>query len=197
GPNTGGMGIYSPVSKIDSDIMNETMEKIMKPMAKAMVSEGIPFKGFLFGGIMLTDSGVKTIEFNARFGDPEAEGILPRMKTDLVDTILKVMSGDKVEIEWDKRYTLGVVMASENYPESSTINAEVYIPEDMESLVFHMGTKEENNKLLTAGGRVISVVAFGDSLEEAKEKAYEDIKRIKSKKLFYRSDIGSKLCYNS
>lgn len=197
GPNTGGMGIYSPVSKIDSDIMNETMEKIMKPMAKAMVTEGIPFKGFLFGGIMLTDSGVKTIEFNARFGDPEAEGILPRMKTDLVDTILKVMNGEKVQMEWDKRYTLGVVMASENYPESSTINAEVYIPEDMESLVFHMGTKEENNKLLTAGGRVISVVAFGDSLEEAKEKAYEDVKKIKSKKLFYRSDIGSKLCYNS
>ncbi|MGL5702653.1 MAG: phosphoribosylamine--glycine ligase, partial [Cetobacterium sp.] len=171
GPNTGGMGVYSPVGKIDSVVVNETLEKILKPMASGMKKDGIPFKGFLFGGIMLTKDGVKTIEFNARFGDPEAEGILPRMKSDFVEAILNLMDEKEVQLEWDDRYTVAVVMASENYPKSSTVGGEIEIPEDLESLVFHMGTRKIEGRLETNGGRVLSVVAYGNTLEEAKERA--------------------------
>ncbi|WP_294096791.1 phosphoribosylamine--glycine ligase [uncultured Cetobacterium sp.] len=197
GPNTGGMGVYSPVGKIDSVVVNETLEKILKPMASGMKKDGIPFKGFLFGGIMLTKDGVKTIEFNARFGDPEAEGILPRMKSDFVEAILNLMDEKEVQLEWDDRYTVAVVMASENYPKSSTVGSEIEIPEDLESLVFHMGTRKKEGRLETNGGRVLSVVAYGNTLEEAKERAYLDVKKIKCKKMFFRNDIGSKMCYNN
>lgn len=197
GPNTGGMGVYSPVGKIDSVVVNETLEKILKPMASGMKKDGIPFKGFLFGGIMLTKDGVKTIEFNARFGDPEAEGILPRMKSDFVEAILNLMDEKEVQLEWDDRYTVAVVMASENYPKSSTVGSEIEIPEDLESLVFHMGTRKIEGRLETNGGRVLSVVAYGNTLEEAKERAYLDVKKIKCKKMFFRNDIGSKMCYNN
>lgn len=197
GPNTGGMGVYSPVDKIDSNIVDETLEKILKPMAKGMKKDGIPFKGFLFGGIMLTKDGVKTIEFNARFGDPEAEGILPRLKSDFVKAILDLMEGKEVELEWDNRYTVAVVMASENYPKSLTIGSEIEIPKDLKSMVFHMGTKRNYEKIETNGGRVLSVVAYGDTLEKAKENAYTDVNKIKCKKLFFRNDIGSKMCYNN
>ncbi len=197
GPNTGGMGVYSPVDKITPSIVQDTIDLIMKPMLKGMKAEGMPFKGFLFAGIMLTDKGVKTIEFNARFGDPEAEGILPRMKTDLVEVILNILDHKITAIEWDNRYTVAVVMASENYPYSSTIGAEVEIPEDIESYIFHMGTKKEDDKLLTAGGRVLAVVAYGDTLEEAQKNVYNDVQQIKSEKLFYRKDIGAKMCYDN
>lgn len=197
GPNTGGMGVYSPVGKIDSIVVNETLEKILKPMASGMKKDGIPFKGFLFGGIMLTKDGVKTIEFNARFGDPEAEGILPRMKSDFVEAILNLMDEKEVQLEWDDRYTVAVVMASENYPKSSTVGSGIEIPEDLESLVFHMGTRKIEGRLETNGGRVLSVVAYGNTLEEAKERAYLDVKKIKCKKMFFRNDIGSKMCYNN
>ena len=197
GPNTGGMGVYSPVDKIDSKIIDETLEKILKPMAKGMVKDGIPFKGFLFGGIMLTKDGVKTIEFNARFGDPEAEGILPRLKSDFVKSILELMDGKHVDLEWDNRYTVAVVMASENYPKSSTVGSEIHIPKDLDSIIFHMGTRKIENRIETNGGRVLSVVAYGDSLEEAKRNAYLDINKIKCEKLFFRNDIGSKMCYNN
>ncbi|MGL5089205.1 MAG: phosphoribosylamine--glycine ligase [Cetobacterium sp.] len=197
GPNTGGMGVYSPVDKIDSKIIDETVEKILKPMALGMAKDGIPFKGFLFGGIMLTKDGVKTIEFNARFGDPEAEGILPRLKSDFVKAILDLMEEKEVQLEWDKRYTVAIVMASENYPKTSTIGAEIEIPKDLNSLVFHMGTRKSSGKLETNGGRVLSVVSYGETLEEAREKAYSDVKKIKCSKIFFRNDIGSKMCYNN
>ncbi|MGL4997473.1 MAG: phosphoribosylamine--glycine ligase [Cetobacterium sp.] len=197
GPNTGGMGVYSPVDKIDSKIIDETVEKILKPMALGMVQDGIPFKGFLFGGIMLTKDGVKTIEFNARFGDPEAEGILPRLKSDFVKAILDLMEEKEIQLEWDKRYTVAIVMASENYPKTSTIGVEIEIPKDLNSLVFHMGTRKSSGKLETNGGRVLSVVSYGETLEEAREKAYSDVKKIKCEKMFFRNDIGSKMCYNN
>ncbi len=197
GPNTGGMGVYSPVDKIDSNVIDETLEKILKPMAKGMAKDGISFKGFLFGGIMLTKDGVKTIEFNARFGDPEAEGILPRLKSDFVKAILDLMENKDVDLEWDDRYTVAVVMASENYPKSSTIGSEIEIPKDLESVVFHMGTRKVHGKIETNGGRVLSVVAYGNTLEEAKKNAYLDVKKINCKKLFFRNDIGSKMCYNN
>ena len=113
GPNTGGMGVYSPVRRITPAIIEETMERVMRPMAKAMVAEGVPFTGFLYGGLMLTEDGVKTIEFNARFGDPEAEVILPRLKSDLVASILQVMEQKPCTLQWSDQVTLGVVLASD------------------------------------------------------------------------------------
>lgn len=192
GPNTGGMGVYSPVKKITPDIIEETMNAVMMPMAKAMVKEGHPFTGFLYGGLMLTKHGVKTIEFNARFGDPEAEVILPRLKTDFCDVIENIMNHSKTELEWDDRVTLGVVMASEGYPASSTKGAVIENLENVNSMVFHMGTAEKEGSLVTDGGRVLCVCAVADTLEEAYEKAYADVHRIHCDKLFYRNDIGKK-----
>lgn len=192
GPNTGGMGVYSPVKKITPEIIEEAMEKVMRPMAKAMVEEGCPFTGFLYGGLMLTEDGVKTIEFNARFGDPEAEVILPRLKSDFVQTILDVMEHKEVELEWDDKVTLGVVMASDKYPASSTKDAVIEGIENVESKIYHMGTDLKDDKLVTAGGRVLILVASADTIEEAYDKAYADVHKIKCDKLFYRNDIGKK-----
>lgn len=192
GPNTGGMGVYSPVHKITPEIIEEAMTTIMVPMAKAMVEEGHAFTGFLYGGLMLTDKGIKTIEFNARFGDPEAEVILPRLKTDFCEIITNIMKHDKTELKWDQDVTLGVVMASEGYPKSSTKDAVIKGCDDVSSMIYHMGTAMKNRELVTAGGRVLTVVAKGKTLQEAYEKAYADVHSITCDKLFYRNDIGKK-----
>lgn len=192
GPNTGGMGVYSPVKMITPEIIEEAMEKVMKPMAKAMIEEGVPFTGFLYGGLMLTENGVKTIEFNARFGDPEAEVILPRLESDFVETILKVMNHEEVTLKWNDKVALGVVMASENYPASSTKGAVIKGLDKVESNVFHMGTAFKDNEYMTDGGRVLIVVSEANTIEEAYEKAYADIKKVECDKLFYRNDIGKK-----
>ena len=192
GPNTGGMGVYSPVRRVTKEIIDASVNEIIRPTLEGLKKEGLPFTGFIFAGIMDTKEGVKTIEFNARFGDPEAEAILPRMESDLVQLILDIMNGKETEVKWSEKTTVGVVLASEGYPASSTPNAEIEIEDGMESILFHMGTKEENGKLYTNGGRVLIVVAEGDTLAEAKEKAYSDIEKIKCKKLFFRHDIGAK-----
>ncbi len=192
GPNTGGMGVYSPVRRVTKEIIDASVNEIIRPTLEGLKKEGLPFTGFIFAGIMDTKEGVKTIEFNARFGDPEAEAILPRMESDLVQLILDIMNGKETEVKWSDKTTVGVVLASEGYPASSTSNAEIEIEDGMESILFHMGTKEENGKLYTNGGRVLIVVAEGDTLAEAKEKAYNDIEKIKCEKLFFRHDIGAK-----
>ena len=192
GPNTGGMGVYSPVRRVTKEIIDASVNEIIRPTLEGLKKEGLPFTGFIFAGIMDTKEGVKTIEFNARFGDPEAEAILPRMESDLVQLILDIMNGKETEVKWSDKTTVGVVLASEGYPASSTPNAEIEIEDGMESILFHMGTKEENGKLYTNGGRVLIVVAEGDTLAEAKEKAYSDIEKIKCEKLFFRHDIGAK-----
>lgn len=192
GPNTGGMGVYSPVKKITPEMIEEAMNTIMIPMAKAMVKEGHPFTGFLYGGLMLTKHGIKTIEFNARFGDPEAEVILPRLKTDFCDIIENIMNHSKTELEWDERVTLGVVMASDGYPASSTKGAVIEGCDDVDSMIYHMGTAEKDGQLVTDGGRVLCVTATGKTLEEAYENAYNDVHKISCDKLFYRKDIGKK-----
>ena len=192
GPNTGGMGVYSPVRRVTKEIIYASVNEIIRPTLEGLKKEGLPFTGFIFAGIMDTKDGVKTIEFNARFGDPEAESILPRMESDLVELILDIMNGKETEVKWSEKTTVGVVLASEGYPASSTSNAEIKIEDGMESILFHMGTKEENGKLYTNGGRVLIVVAEGDTLAEAKEKAYSDIEKIKCEKLFFRHDIGAK-----
>lgn len=192
GPNTGGMGVYSPVKRVTDDVIKDSVEKIIRPTLRGLQKEGLPFTGFIFAGIMDTNEGVKTIEFNVRFGDPEAEAILPRMKSDLVQLILDIMENKETVVEWSKETSCGVVLASEGYPSSSSKNAEIIIPEDIKSLIFHMGTREEKGKLYTDGGRVLIVVGKGKNLEEAKEKAYIDVKKINCSKLFYRDDIGDK-----
>ena len=192
GPNTGGMGVYSPVKRVTKDIIDASVNEIIRPTLKGLVQERLPFTGFIFAGIMDTKDGVKTIEFNARFGDPEAESILPRMESDLVQLILDIMDEKETPVKWSEKTTCGVVMASEGYPASSTVGAEIVIPEGIESQIFHMGTKLEDGKLLTNGGRVLIVVGEGNTLQEAKEKAYADIEKIKCDKLFYRKDIGAK-----
>lgn len=192
GPNTGGMGVYSPVRKITDDIIDEAMTKIMKPMAKAMVAEGHSFTGFLYGGLMLTDQGVKTIEFNARLGDPEAEVILPRLESDFVEVIENIMNHKKTDLQWDHEVTLGVVMASEGYPASSTKGALITGLDECDGLVFHMGTANQDGNIVTDGGRVLLVSAKAETLEKAYEKAYQDVAKITCDALFYRHDIGKK-----
>ena len=192
GPNTGGMGVYSPVRKITDEIIEEAMSKIMEPMAKAMATEGHSFTGFLYGGLMLTKEGVKTIEFNARLGDPEAEVILPRLQSDFVEVIEKIMNHQKSELIWDDEVTLGVVMASDGYPASSTKGAVINRLDQCDGLVFHMGTALQDGNIVTDGGRVLLISAKAKTLEEAYEKAYQDVAKIQCDALFYRHDIGKK-----
>lgn len=192
GPNTGGMGVYSPVRKVTEEKIKESVEKIIRPTLKGLQKEGLSFTGFIFAGIMDTKEGVKTIEFNVRFGDPEAEAILPRMKSDLVQLILDILEEKETLVEWSEETSCGVVLASDGYPASSTKDCEIIVPEKLESIVFHMGTKEVDGKLYTNGGRVLIVVGKGNNLEEAKQNAYRDVEKIKCDKLFYRKDIGAK-----
>ncbi len=192
GPNTGGMGVYSPVHTITAEIVNEAMERIMIPMTQALIKEGCAFTGFLYGGLMLTEDGVKTIEFNARFGDPEAEVILPRLKTDICDVIENILNHQKTELEWDSDTVLGVVMASDGYPASSTSGKVIEGLDAADDMIYHMGTKEEDGKFLTAGGRVLIVLGHAPTLREAYQRAYDNVAKIKCDALFYRHDIGKK-----
>lgn len=192
GPNTGGMGVYSPVRRITPAIIEETMHSIMRPMASAMVKEGVPFTGFLYGGLMLTTDGVKTIEFNARFGDPEAEVILPRLQSDFVQVILDVMDQKECTLAWSKDVTLGVVLASGGYPSSSTKGACIEGIDQVNAQIYHMGTAWKDGHLVTDGGRVLIVVGEGKTLEEAYAKTYAEVKKINCDCLFYRNDIGKK-----
>ncbi|MEY8469520.1 phosphoribosylamine--glycine ligase [Faecalibaculum rodentium] len=191
GPNTGGMGSYSPVRRITPEILEETMKTVMEPMAQALVQEGVPFTGFLYGGLMLTKDGIKVIEFNARFGDPEAEVILPRLKSDFVDAILSVMDGQPVQLQWTPKTCHGVVLASEGYPAGSTKGAPIEIG-DTDASIFHMGTRSTDQGLKTDGGRVLMVVTLEDTLEQAFEHTYREAEKIGCDKLFYRTDIGRK-----
>ena len=191
GPNTGGMGSYSPVRRITPEILEETMKTVMEPMAQALVQEGVSFTGFLYGGLMLTNDGIKVIEFNARFGDPEAEVILPRLKSDFVDAILSVMDGQPVQLQWTPKTCHGVVLASEGYPAGSTKGAPIEIG-DTDASIFHMGTRSTDQGLKTDGGRVLMVVTLEDTLEQAFEHTYREAEKIGCDKLFYRTDIGRK-----
>lgn len=192
GPNTGGMGSYSPVKKITPELVDEAMETIMKPMAKAMVEEGVPFTGFLYGGLMVTEDGLQVIEFNCRFGDPEAEVILCRLESDFVQNILDVMAGREPELAWSGKTSHGVVLASETYPAGSTKGALIEGVDEVDGLVYHMGTRLEDGKLQTNGGRVLMVVSLEDTLEQAMAKTYAELEKIQCDKLFYRHDIGKK-----
>ena len=193
GPNTGGMGAYSPVPIITDEDVDYAMEKIMKPVAAAMVAEGCPFTGVLYGGLMKTPSGVKVIEFNCRFGDPETEVVLPRLASDIYDIFSAVADHTPMpEVEWRREVTMGFVMASKGYPGSYEKGFEIKgldrLPEDIR--VFHMGTSVKDGKYHTSGGRVLMVVGFGSDLQEAHDKALAAVESIECDNLFYRRDIG-------
>lgn len=194
GPNTGGMGAYSPVAVIPQAAVDEAVEKIMKPVAAAMVEEGRPFCGVLYGGLMLTENGPKVIEFNARFGDPETEVVLPKIKSDLVRHILDVLEGKETKVEFYEDTFLGVVLASKGYPGSYAKCMPIEGLDEVKQLVFHMGTAQKDGQWVTAGGRVLFVVGRGRNIQEAKEDAYKGVRQIKSEALFYRNDIGYQSC---
>ncbi|ENQ3080029.1 phosphoribosylamine--glycine ligase [Bacillus sp. WLY-B-L8] len=191
GPNTGGMGAYSPVPQIPESAVAEAIETILHPTAAAMIQEGRSFTGILYAGLILTSEGPKVIEFNARFGDPETEVILPRLESDLVDVCNHVLDGKELALEWSEEAVIGVVLASKGYPESYEKGAVIKGLETLEDvIVFHAGTDVKDGEFVTNGGRVLFVACKEKDLQTAKDKVYKEIAKIESDGLFYRSDIG-------
>jgi phosphoribosylamine--glycine ligase len=196
GPNTGGMGSYSPPHFFNPTLAKSVGETIMKPAVKAMHMEGKHYKGVLYGGLMITDKRPKVLEFNARFGDPETQVTLPQLKTDLLDIMMAVTDNalDKIKIEWSKDACVGVVMASAGYPGSYKTGFPITGLNSLEKdiLVFHAGTKtgSERGQVLTSGGRVLTVVATGKTISEAREKVYNNISQIHFEGCQYRKDIA-------
>lgn len=192
GPNTGGMGAYSPVPQIKNDSIEEAVEKILIPAAIAMEMEGRSFTGILYAGLIETEEGPKVIEFNARFGDPETQVLLPRIKSDLVKVIIELLEGGKPEINWHKEAMIGVVVAANGYPDEYEKGAELKGIENM-SDVFHAGTaKNSHGKFVTNGGRVLLVGAKAETLKEAQQLVYAELEKLDCPETFYRKDIGSK-----
>ncbi|WP_404447469.1 phosphoribosylamine--glycine ligase [Sutcliffiella horikoshii] len=194
GPNTGGMGAYSPVPQIPNSVLEEALETVLLPTAKAMVNEGRPFVGILYAGLILTKQGPKVIEFNARFGDPETQVVLPRLESDLAEVLTGVLRGDdELELKWSDQSVVGVVMASKGYPEAYENGAVIEGTDQVEdSFVFHAGTEGRAGKLVTNGGRVLLVAAQSDSLAQAQKKVYEEMRKVSCDHLFYRKDIANK-----
>lgn len=190
GPNTGGMGAYSPLPFITKEDEEYAYNHIMCATANAMMAEGCPFKGVLYGGLMKTPKGIKVIEFNARFGDPETEVVLPRLKSDIADVFMGVIEGRDVTLEWDKRAAMGIVLASKGYPGDYQKGFEIEGVDSVDGIVYHMGTARKDGRLVTNGGRVLFVTVMADTLKEAREKANEEIAKIKCENLFHRTDIG-------
>ncbi|MBR2073492.1 MAG: phosphoribosylamine--glycine ligase [Alistipes sp.] len=192
GPNTGGMGAYTELPFITEEDLSDAMDKIMRPTAAAMVEEGCPFCGVLYGGLMKTKSGIKVIEFNARFGDPETEVILPRMTSDICQVFCDVADGKQPTIEWNAMATLGIVLASKGYPGSYEKGYAIEGTEEVDGSIYHMGTALKDGKYVTSGGRVMIVVCEAPSLREAQQKAAAEVAKIKCENLFHRTDIGDK-----
>lgn len=190
GPNTGGMGAYSPLPFITKEDEAYALERIMQRAADAMVDEGCPFTGVLYGGLMKTPDGIKVIEFNARFGDPETEVVLPRLKSDIVDIFCAVAEGRDTRLEWHDFAALGIVLASKGYPGSYEKGHGITGLDRVEGKVYHMGTKADGDRIVTAGGRVLFVVGTGRDLAEARAAALRDVERIGCDNLFHRTDIG-------
>ncbi len=193
GPNTGGMGAYTPVSHLPHSVMQEALQQVMIPAAKGMVADGCPFTGVLYGGFMATAQGVKTIEFNVRFGDPETEVLLPAMKSDLYEVIQKVLAKQQMEVVFHDTKALGVVIASKGYPEHYVKGQQIKGLTDIDAKkvrVYHMGTYEDQGEIKNNGGRVLFVMASANTMEEARKVVYDEVRKIDGEALFYRSDIG-------
>ena len=195
GPNTGGMGAFSPSRFYTEDIAQTCMETIFRPTVDAMAEEGRPFSGVLYFGLMLTPKGPKVIEYNARFGDPETQAVLSRLDSDLFDIMNAVIDGklDEMDIQWADNAACCVVMASGGYPLAYEKGKEIHgLDAVTESVVFHAGTAKKDGKIMTNGGRVLGVTATAPTLDEAIQKAYADVKKISFDKAHYRLDIGIK-----
>lgn len=195
GPNTGGMGAYSPAPVVTPNVHAKVMHEIIQPTIAGMARDGHPFTGFLYAGLMIDDQGQpRTVEFNTRMGDPETQPIMMRLKSDLFELLMHATDGtlDQVELQWDRRVALGVVLAAEGYPLNPRKgDAITGLPaDDAEAMVFHAGTTEQDGKLLTSGGRVLCVTALGESARTAAQRAYELAAGIQFDGRQYRSDIG-------
>lgn len=195
GPNTGGMGAYSPVPHIGNEAVQTAIDTILIPAAKAMVEEERSFCGILYAGLIKTAEGPKVIEFNARFGDPETQVILPRLTSDLVQAVLELLDGKAPILEWDTQSMVGVVVAANGYPEEYQTGAVLdgLSALDKSVFVFHAGTaKNHSGEFVTAGGRVLLVGGKAETLSEAQEKVYQELKKLQCDGVFYRKDIGAK-----
>jgi len=198
GPNTGGMGAYSPAPVVTTEIHQRVMREVIEPTLKGMAEDGIPYTGFLYAGLMIAaDGSVKVLEYNCRFGDPETQPIMMRLKSDLVELCDAALAGnlDQVTSEWDSRPALGVVMVAGGYPGSyhkgAVINGLPAV-ESEDVKVFHAGTVQSGENIVTAGGRVLCACALGDTIAEAQKKAYRIVQNIEWENVYYRTDIGFK-----
>jgi phosphoribosylamine--glycine ligase len=193
GPNTGGMGAYSPLPWAPDDIMEETYEKVLAPVIAEMAARGTPFVGLLYAGLALTDHGLRVIEFNARFGDPETQVLIPRLATPLAQLLYKAATDslDDVALSWRDESAVTVVLAAQGYPESpKTKGAITNIPAISKTQIFHAGTSLNGVGLISSGGRVLTVTGLGSDLTEARDRAYRAISQIELEGSFYRSDIA-------
>ncbi|HRI17920.1 MAG TPA: phosphoribosylamine--glycine ligase [Burkholderiaceae bacterium] len=195
GPNTGGMGAYSPAPVVTPNVHARVMHEIILPTLAGMTADGLPFTGFLYAGLMIDAQGQpRTVEFNCRMGDPETQPIMMRLKTDLFDVLMHATDGtlDKVELEWDRRTALGVVMAAHGYPLTPRKGDAItgIPPEADDAIVFHAGTTLQDGQLVSTGGRVLCVTALGDSVKQAQTRAYEALREIRFDGAQYRGDIG-------
>jgi phosphoribosylamine---glycine ligase len=193
GPNTGGMGAYAPAPIFTTDMMNEAMESVLKPAVNGLMFEGAPFVGVLYPGLMLTQNGIRVLEFNCRFGDPETQVVLPLLETDLLDIVDACVDGmlAEVNIRWKKGAAVCVVQASKGYPEKAESGKEVsFSPLPADIVCFHAGTKTSGDKVLTAGGRVFGLTSWADDIESAIDTVYANIKSVSFEGRQYRSDIA-------
>lgn len=195
GPNTGGMGAYSPAPVVKPAIHQRAMEEVILPTLRGMKADGVPYTGFLYAGLMITPDGrVKTLEFNCRMGDPETQPIMMRLRSNLAQVLLAATRGelDRVTLDWDPRVALGVVLAAEGYPlQPRKGDVITGLPADSsDAMVFHAGTADQNGQIVTAGGRVLCVTALGDDVRQAREKAYTLAEGIRFDGMQYRRDIG-------
>ena len=202
GPNTGGMGAYSPAPIITPQLHARVMREIILPTVQGMARDGMPFSGFLYAGLMIDDKGnPKTLEFNCRMGDPETQPIMARLKSDLLVVMEHAVNGtlDTVELEWDRRTALGVVMAAAGYPDAPRKGDPISaIPADThDCITFHAGTTLNQGQLQTSGGRVLCVVGLGDNVKMAQKHAYDTIERIGFPGAQYRRDIGWRAKHHS
>ncbi len=196
GPNTGGMGAFSPANNWNSKLQARFEAEIMRPLLHGLLQEGINFRGLLYPGLMITSQGPRVLEFNCRFGDPETQALLPRMKSDLLPLLESTIDGkiNTCAIEWDTRAAVTVVLASAGYPGKYETGKPISGLDDAAKLkdvqIFHAGTKHSNGKIRTAGGRVLAVTALGSTIKEARERAYEAVSRIQFENCQYRRDIA-------
>lgn len=196
GPNTGGMGAYSPAAVVTPEVHARVMDEVILPTLRGMAADGTPYTGFLYAGLMIGPDGTaKVLEFNCRFGDPETQPIMLRLRSDLVELCLEALAGrlDRVQAQWDPRPALGVVMAAGGYPSDYAKGDEIHgLPErdEADAKVFHAGTRRVDGRIVTAGGRVLCVCALGGTVAEAQQRAYEQVRRIGWNRVQYRTDIG-------